>query len=206
MIGLSAYKTYLGLSLHFRKVSSYDGWKYSFNGKCTEDTFEKNKLIYHRYAALENKYPHKNDQLRFFYPAFKKFGFCKANDIALFTRTHNQFMKELDDKFDSYMKEIVQLGNTVGSIDELLGVYEQVPTIYNGYIEELISFDSLVILSLVIPSINRIVSDDSYLWNSLNEKLKFDSKFYKLYIDDSKLKELQQNTISILSEIWKLKR
>lgn len=206
MIGLSAYKTYLGLSLHFRKGSSYDGWKYSFNGKCTEETFEKNKSVYHRYAALESKHPHKNDQLRFFYPAFKKFGFCKSTDISCFTRANSQFIKEFDRVIETYTKEVVALGKQVNSIEELLGVYEQVPVIYNGYIEELISYDSLVIMSLAIPSINRIVSDECFLWNSLNRKLMFDSKFYKLYIQDSKLKEIQQNTVHALSAVWKLKR
>lgn len=206
MIGLSTYKTYLGMLLHFSKSNSYDGWTYNFNGKCTEENFEKKREIYHRYVSLENKFPNKNDQLRFFFPAFHYHGICKATDISRFTKSHARFIKELDTLIEIYYKEVVALGKQVSSIEELLGVYEQVPVIYNGYIEELISYDSLVIMSLAIPSINRIVSDECFLWNSLNRKLMFDSKFYKLYIQDSKLKELQQNTVHALSAVWKLKR
>lgn len=204
--GLTAYRTYLGMSLHFRR-GSYDGWQYNFNGKVNPDTYEANRAIVHRYASLESRYPTKNDQIKFFYPAFSK-GFMKANDISGFTKSYQQFNNMFEDLwYMQYGIELKQLGSYVSSIDELMGVANSLPTLYNAYIEEVVSYNSLILLSLAIPSINSLVSEEPFLWNSLNEKLKFDSKFYKLYLDETKtLKELKTNTIAILSDAWKLKR
>lgn len=206
-LGLSAYKTYLGLSLHFRR-GSYNGWNYNFNGKVKPETFEANRGLTHRYAALEANHPNKNDQIRFFYPAFRKFGFCKNTDISTFTRSYNEFVKEFQLMRTQYDIELKQVALKVSSIKEFMGLDEQVPFLYNCYIEKLITLDSLIILSLAIPDINTIVSKESFLWNSLIEKLKFDSGFYNLYfaLEENSIKKLKQNTIAILSDAWNIKR
>jgi hypothetical protein len=203
--GLGVYKTYLGMSLHFRK-GSYNGWDYNFNGKVKSETFEANRGLVHRYAALEAKHPNKNDQLRLFYPAFRKFGFCKNTDIACFTRSYNEFVKEFQLMPLQYEHELKQVAIKVSSIKEFMGLDDQVPFLYNCYIEKLISYDSLLILSLAIPELNTIVSKEAFLWNSLTEKLKFDSGFYNLYfaLEETSIKKLKQNTIAILSDAWNL--
>lgn len=205
--GITAYRTFLGLSLHFRR-GSYDGWIYNFNGKVKPETFEANKGIVYQYAAIETKFPNKNDQLRYFYPAFKKFGYCKASDIRAFGIAYTEFNNKFANLVEmDYGIELRNAASKVSSINHLIGLDGELPFLYNCYIEELISYDSLVILSLAIPEINTIVSKEPFLWNSLVEKLKFDSRFYNLYFnEENSIKQLKQNTIAILSDVWKLNK
>lgn len=200
--GITAYRTFLGLSLHFRR-GSYDGWNYNFNGKVKPETYEANKGIVYQYAAIEKKFPNKNDQLRYFYPAFKKFGYCKASDIRAFGVAYTEFNNKFANLVEmDYAIELRNIASKVSSINHLIGLDGELPFLYNCYIEELISYDSLAILSLAIPEVLQIKSQEPFLWNSFIEKLKFDSKFYNLYIES--LKELRQTTIRILKESWLL--
>lgn len=200
--GITAYRTFLGLSLHFRR-GSYDGWNYNFNGKVKPETYEANKGIVYQYAAIEKRFPNKNDQLRYFYPAFKKFGYCKASDIRAFGIAYTEFNNKFANLVEmEYGIELRNVASKVSSINHLIGLDGELPFLYNCYIEELISYDSLAILSLAIPEVLQIKSQEPFLWNSFIEKLKFDSKFYNLYIES--LKELRQTTIRILKESWLL--
>lgn len=200
--GITAYRTFLGLSLHFRR-GSYDGWNYNFNGKVKPETYEANKGIVYQYAAIEKRFPNKNDQLRYFYPAFKKFGYCKASDIRAFGVAYTEFNNKFANLVEmEYGIELRNVASKVSSINHLIGLDGELPFLYNCYIEELISYDSLAILSLAIPEVLQIKSQEPFLWNSFIEKLKFDSKFYNLYIES--LKELRQTTIRILKESWLL--
>ena len=202
--GYNAYRTFLGLSLHFRR-GSYDGWQYNFNGKCLKETYEKNRGLGHKFSAIERKYPTKEDQLRLFYPVFKKNGFVKATDYELAVRMNKLFVRDFDElKSKLFIQELEVVAKKVKNIHELLGVYNDTPLLYDCYIEELISYDSLVILSLVIPELNKVCSEEPFLWNSLVEKIKFDSKFYMLYLDQNELKTLKQNTIATLRSAWNI--
>lgn len=200
--GYEAYKTFLGMALHFRRAG-YNGWDYNFNGKVKPETYEANRTLVYRFSALETKYPSKNEQIKLLYPVFKKHGYVNATHVHLVYKAHKEFMKELDEQVERYYEELENIASRVNNIDELMGLYENLPVLYNGYIEKVISYESLVILSLAIPSINKICSSEPFLWNSLLEKLQFDSKFYKLYLN---IENIKQNTIETLMSTWKLQK
>lgn len=190
------------MSLHFRKTG-YDGWQYNFNGKCSPETFERNRGLMHRFRSIESKHPDKCDQIRYFYPAFAEYGFVKSDDIRKFELSYKEFVATTNSKLKFYEDELYSIAKLVNGIHELLGVYNQTPFIYDCYIEKRLSYDSLILLSLAIPDINNVCSEESFLWQTLIEKVNFDSKFYKLYIKD--LKTVKQNTIAVLKNAWNLK-
>lgn len=202
MEGLKAYKTYLGMVLHF-KNSGYDGWLYSFAGKCSPEKFDSQRQLKYQFAAIERNNPDKFDQIRYFYPAFAKHKFVKATDVRTFVRAY----KEFDQTFTFYQSELIGVASQTKNIEELVGVYNSLPMLYNAYLRGEASFEFLVLLSLVMPSINKIVADP-LVWPQFVDSLKFHGPFYKLYLDKSettKLETLKQNTVTILSEAWNLK-
>ena len=202
MNGLEAYKTFLGIGLHFR--GTVDGWKYNFSGKCKPETFAtKNRLVY-MYAKVERDHPTKLAQLMFYYPAFQAYGYVKPDAINLMMKAHKAFIKEFDDSLPSrhkdWLVELLTEGNLTDFFD-LFSCTEMLPKFYQLYADKQMTQLQAAILCLCVPELlNTIVSKEPIVFEAWKVKLEFDMKFIQLYISHPVLKQLRDATVEAFKQ------
>lgn len=197
MTGLAAYKTYLGMGLHFR--GNLDGWQYNFTGKCKQETFEKNKRVMYMYAKVEEDYPTKVEQIKYLYPAFKAMGYFKPDALMLVRREYVHFMKifgeDLTQRHQAWLTELLAEG-FIKDFADLFDTSEMLPKLYQLYSNKVMTYDAAVILCIVIPELlNTIVSQEPIVFETWKAKLQFDIKFVQLYISQPVLKQLRDATV-----------
>lgn len=197
MTGLAAYKTYLGMGLHFR--GNLDGWQYNFTGKCKPETFEKNKRVMYMYAKVERDYPTKAEQIKFFYPAWKEYGYLKPDAIGLMMKQHRAYMKgfgeDLPQRHQAWLTELLAEG-FIKDFADLFDTSEMLPKLYQLYSNKVMTYDQAVLLCIIIPELlNTIVSQEPIVFETWKAKLQFDIKFVQLYISQPVLKQLRDATV-----------
>lgn len=196
--GLEAYKTYLGMGLHFR--GNLDGWQYNFSGKCKPETFAAKTRLKYVYAKIERDHPTKLDQIKFFYPAMKAYGYVKPESVGLMMKVHRAFEKEFGYGLvsrhkawiEGMMKEHILL-----DFFELFACSEMLPKFYQLYAEKQMTHDQAVVLCLCVPELlNTIVSNEPFVYEAWKVKLEFDMKFMQLYINGPLLRQLKDATVA----------
>lgn len=199
MSGFEAYKTYLGMCLHYQ--GHINGWDYNFAGRCKEETYKKKKQLIHQYAKIERTHPTKVEQIKFFYPAFKQFGYVKPEATLLFTRKHHDFMVLMGNpdllvrKHGEWIKEMLDEG-FIKDFFDLFDVSEMLPKFYQLYNNKVMTHDQAVILCMVIPELlNTIVSQEPIVFETWKAKLQFDKQFFSLYISQPVLNQLKDATV-----------
>lgn len=201
MIGLEAYKTYLGMGLHFR--GNLDGWKYNFSGKCKPETFATKKRLMYMYAKIERDHPTKLDQIKFFYPAFKS-GYVKPDAVGMMHGCHTRFEKEFGYGLvsrhkawiEGMMKDAILL-----DFFEMFADGEMLPKFYQLYAEKCMTHDQAVVMCLVVPELlNTIVSNEPIVYEAWKVKLEFDMKFMQLYINGPLLRQLKDATVEAFKQ------
>lgn len=198
MNGLAAYKTYLGMSLHFR--GNLDGWQYNFTGKCKPETFEANKRVMWMYAKVEEDFPTKVEQIKYLYPAFKEMKYIKPDQLMVVRRQYVQFMKafgeDLPQRHQAWLTELLAEG-FIKDFADLFDTSEMLPKLYQLYSNKVMTYDAAVILCIVIPELlNTIVSQEPFVFEAWKVKLQFDMKFIQLYISQPVLKQLRDATVT----------
>lgn len=197
MLGLEAYKTYLGMSLHF--AGHIDGWQYNFTGKIKPETFAAKKRLTYMYAKIEREHPTKLDQIKFFYPAFKAYGFVKPDAVGLMTKAHRDFVKGFGEGMVTphadWIKEMLE-ECFLADFYELFECNDMLPRFYHLHSSKVMTYEQAVVMCIVIPDLlNTIVSQEPIVFETWKAKLLVDMKFYQLYISQPVLKQLKDATV-----------
>lgn len=197
MIGLEAYKTYLGMSLHFR--GNLDGWQYNFMGKCKPETFAAKKRLMYMYAKIEREHPTKLDQIKFFYPAFKEYGYVKPDAVGLMIKAHRAYLKgfgeDLVPNHTAWINEMLE-ECFLADFYELFECNDMLPRFYHLHSSKVMSHDQAALMCILIPELlNTIVSQEPIVFETWKAKLLFDMKFIQLYISQPVLKQLKDATV-----------
>ena len=95
-MGLKAYQIYCGLTNHFRPGSSYDGWKYGFKTRVTEETFNKKNSKW-QFIKIERDFPTDLELIKYMAPAFLKIGYINPTHAGRTLKTqHKLFLEDID--------------------------------------------------------------------------------------------------------------
>lgn len=201
MSGLAAYKTYLGMMLHF--TGAVDGWQYNFTGKVSMAKFESNKRLMYMYAAIERDFPTKLDQIRFFYPAFRAAGYVKADSVMYMRKLYRHHMKFYADPAKAYADEFNQLiaDDVIEDISDLLKNDGLFPNICELSNRGKLSQDMATLLFIVLPALNTITSNEPIVFESWKSKVLVDMKFIQLYISQPQLKGLGDATVAAIQTL-----
>lgn len=197
MLGLEAYKTYLGMSLHF--AGHIDGWQYNFTGKIKPETFAAKKRLTYMYAKIEREHPTKLDQIKFFYPAFKAYGFVKPDAVGLMTKAHRDFVKGFGEGMVTphadWIKEMLE-ECFLADFYELFECNDMLPRFYHLHSSKVMTYEQAVVMCIVIPELLDLVSNEPIVFETWKSKLQFDKKFVQLYISQPMLKQLRDVTVA----------
>ena len=201
MNGLEAYKTFLGMSLHFR--GNLDGWKYNFSGKCKPETFATKKRLMYMYAKIEREHPTKLDQIKFFYPAFSTC-YVKPDAVGMMMNCHKGFIKDVDDSLPTRHKDWLDGLLTEGNLSDFFDLFscnEMLPKLYQLYADKQMTQLQAAILCLCVPELlNTVVSKEPIVFEAWKVKLEFDMKFIQLYISHPVLKQLRDATVEAFKQ------
>lgn len=197
MHGIDAYKTYLGMSLHFQ--GHVDGWQYNFTGKIKPETFAAKKRLTYMYAKIEREHPTKLDQIKFFYPAFKAYGYVKPDAVGLMLKAHRDYLKGFGEGMvtahSAWIKEMFDEG-FLKDFYELFACSEMLPKFYQLYSSKVMTYEQAVLMCILIPELlNTIVSQEPIVFETWKAKLLVDMKFMQLYISQPVLKQLRDATV-----------
>lgn len=201
MNGLEAYKTFLGMGLHYR--GNIDGWKYNFSGKCKPETFAAKKRLVYMYAKIEREHPTKLDQIKFFYPAFNSC-YVKPDAVGMMYSCHKRFIETFDDtlpkRHQAWLTELLTNGH-ISDFFDLFACDGMLPKLYQLYSSKVVSYDAVVILCLCVPELlNTIVSNEPFVFEAWKVKLEFDMKFMQLYINGPLLRQLKDATVEAFKQ------
>lgn len=200
MTGISPFTTFSAMNLHFNK-SPYDGWKYGFKTRVNKDKFDADKALTFQFTAIERDYPTINEQLMYFYPAFNEFKYINVKNIRVIRTHYLSFKKRIDNLEETFSTELTKAVKNMKNVLDILDNSGTMPTIFNLYDSKQLSYDSIIILFLIIPELNNIVSKEPFLFDSWKSKIHFDMKFYSLFIAPSQLKVFKKLTINIFKNI-----
>jgi len=192
MRGLASYTVACGMSLHFNR-KGYDGWKYLFKTKMAQKSFLENRQTQFVYGAVESKYPTLIDQVRYFYPYFKRYGaWASKTNIRKFDIEYKKFTEYVENIEKIHLPELLNtLKLNVSSISELFQVDNLLPKIYRMVDEGVISYDQAVLLFLVIPDLNSTSSNEPFVFDAWKADITFDKKFLSVYISPPSLIAMQ---------------
>lgn len=196
MNGLEAYKTFLGMGLHYR--GNIDGWKYNFSGKCKPETFAAKKRLVYMFAKIEREHPTKLDQIKFFYPAFNS-GYVKPDAVSMMYGCHGKFLKDygfgLVAKHKAWLEGLRKDG-AIQNFFDLFACDEMLPKFYQLAAEKHMTHGQAVVLCLCVPELlNTVVSNEPIVFEAWKVKLEFDMKFMQLYISGPLLRQLKDATV-----------
>lgn len=199
-VGLSAYTTFNAMNLHFRK-GSYDGWKYNFKTHVNADNFQSNKTSLFQFAAIERTHTKLLEQIKYFYPAFAAFGYISSKNLRVVRLEYLSFMKKIDSIEETFASELEKVSKNMENILDLLDNSGTMPEIFNLYDTKQLSYSSIVILFMIIPELNKIVSREPFVFDDWKTQISFDMKFYGLYIAPTQRSKFKQITISTFNNI-----
>lgn len=192
MRGLSAYTVVCGMSLHFNR-KGYDGWKYMFKTRMAEKSFLENRQTQFVYAAVESKYPGLVDQVKYFYPYFRRYGaFASKTNIRKFDEEYKKFTEYVKNIENSHLPELINtLKLKISSISDLAQVDNLLPKVYQLFDDKVISYDQAVLLFMVFPDLNSTSSNEPFVYDVWKKNISFDKKFFSLYISPPSLIAMQ---------------
>jgi len=195
MKGLTAYQTFCGMSAHYRG-GAYDGWLYNFKTRVSADKYAANKAIVYQYAAIERNFPVLCDQLKFFYPAFAKAGFVKADNVRFMHTCYREYMAYVDNIVPTFSRAMEKLKSGVDNFAELFENGGTLPRIYELVDSGVIVYRDAVILFLAVPQLNNVYSNEPFVFAPWKAKIAADKKFVSLYIDADTLATLRQVVVT----------
>jgi hypothetical protein len=180
---------------HFHR-GSYDGWKYDFKTRVTEENYRsKGKATEYQFAAIERDNPTLIEMLKFYYPAFSKYGSIrpvKIRNIHIENKAFVEKMGVIELKLQTTIKAI---RGEVKKFSDLFDSSELLPKIYQLYSQGVIDDDAIVILFLIIPDLNKIVSKEPFVFDAWKKEIVFNRPFYSLYIDQPTINRLREFTL-----------
>jgi hypothetical protein len=94
------------------------------------------------------------------------------------------------------MKEHILL-----SFFELFACSEMLPKFYQLYAEKHMTHDQAVVLCLVVPELLDVVSNEPIVFEKFKTQLRFDMKFFGLYINAELMRQLKDATVSAFKQV-----
>jgi hypothetical protein len=164
----------------------YDGWKYGFKKKIDET---KQIPWEWQFRAIEREYPTTTELVRYYYPSFATGNIKPVPGIM--KKMHQNFIKTLEQT----IRDWDNLLELFSSFQELHSQGVVLPRIYEVWESNKVSFESKVLMFLVIPTLNRIVSAEPYVWQKVKTEIEFHKRFYSMYISADLIKDLQLRTL-----------
>jgi len=182
MRGLSAFETVCALQLHMMR-KGYDGWTYNFRTKSALTRFNKNVQTKFAYSKIEQEYPDKISQLKFFYPFMSKNSF-KINllNIRKMTIDYNNFISYIDEIELHFRNLCSSIAKELGSLDRIFDQGDVFPVIYQLFDCKLVTIDQVVLLFLIMPDLNSTSSNEPFVYDKWKADILFNKKFLSLYI------------------------
>lgn len=184
-VGYDSYKTHTALNLHFSK-GNYDYFKYNGNVKVSVNKFNANGFRW-SYAAISKKYP---KTFYWFYLAYKQLGFKYAKPKMLMQCLRNKLIDVqytmlsehtfLDTVFKTELETIREVYISNNNSNEMY------PLVYNLYIDNIISLETLLLINEVADDIFfESNSKDIVSWplicNNMNRITGFIRTIFDLY-------------------------
>jgi hypothetical protein len=184
MNGYNAYKTYNALKLHFMR-KGYDGWKYNFRNRVPSyEDFRRQGQSFFVFQKIEKENPTLKDQLRFFYPKFKIDGpYQNHIDYRLFDTFRRNFQFNLGEKFDSEIELLAQMSRDYKM--NIMKCDNDLPNLYLLTERGNFSNETVILLFLLIPQLNRIVSKERFIFDQWKSEILFNVPFYNLFVTET---------------------
>lgn len=196
--GLSAFETFTAMKLHFMR-KSYDGWIYNFKTKSIPKEIHKNVQMQYAYESLSRTYPSQIELIKFLYPAFKTYGYgCKPLAIIQMRKIHANFITFIEN-FDNEIESLYTLlVSELGSVSKIMDSSGTLPVIYELVNDSIITYEQAVLLFLVFPGLNKVSSNEPFVFERFKTDIEFDKRFFSLYISAPSIKKAQSVALDYL--------
>lgn len=189
------WSTYMACTLHFKKGSKYDAFKFNFKGpRCKRETFMNHHQRY-SFEKLATKYKNKNTAIEYFVSNLLEgnswIGSMTDDAHARWTAR----VQSIDYIFSNNMKTALSHGC---SFDDLFRPKEngEMPYIYDQYVNGSFPIETLVILNLLVgytSRINKTVSDPLEMISDISNYIIAYTPFLRSKINVKKHKETVLN-------------
>jgi hypothetical protein len=195
-----AWSVYTAMTLHFRKDSSYDAFRFNFKGpRCKRETFMAHRQRY-TFEKIARAYTSKNATIEYFLANLLEGNtwIGSMNDDA-YVQWQGR-VQRMDYDFRSALSD---LSNTASSFDSIIKpqTREDLPPIYLAYTRGKLSIETLVILDHLVnytSSINKFVSDPLEIVSDITYRVSSYKPFIKSKIDTMKAK---QNVLNLFTSV-----
>jgi hypothetical protein len=197
-----AWSIYTAMSLHFRKDSSYDAFRFNFKGpRCKRETFMAHRQRY-AFEKVARAYPHKNSVIEYFLANLLDGNtwIGSMNDDSYIGWQGR--VQRMDYDFRSALSD---LSNNASSFDSIIkpDSREDMPRIYLAYTQGKLSIETLVILDTLVnytSSINKFVSDPLEIVSDITYRVARYKPFLKSKIDLGKAKQNVLNSFTYVNK------
>jgi hypothetical protein len=188
------------MTLHFRKDSSYDAFRFNFKGpRCKRETFMAHRQRY-AFEKIARAYPYKNTTIEYFLA-----NLLDGNTWigSMSDESYVQWQGRVQRMDYDFRSAISDLSNTVSSFDAIIKpqTREDLPPIYLAYTRGKLSIETLVILDRLVnytSSINKFVSDPLEIVSDITYRVSRYKPFIKSKIDVMKAK---QNVLNLFTSV-----
>jgi hypothetical protein len=197
-----AWSVYTAMSLHFRKDSSYDAFRFNFKGpRCKRETFMAHRQRY-AFEKIARAYPNKNSTIEYFLANLLDgntwIGSMNDDSYAGWQGR----VQRMDYDFRSAMSD---LSNNASSFDSIIkpSLREDMPPIYQAYTRGKLPIETLVILDTLVnytSSINKFVSDPLEIVSDITYRVSRYKPFLRSKIDVSKAKQNVLNSFTYVNK------
>lgn len=186
-----AWSIYTAMSLHFRKDSSYDAFRFNFKGpRCKRETFMSHRQRY-SFERIARAYPSKNSTIEYFLS-----NILEGNNWigSMNDECYVQWQGRVQRMNYDFRSAMSDLSNNVSSFDSIIKpqTKEDLPPIYLAYTRGKLSIETLVILDYLVnytSNINKFVSDPLEIVSDITYRVASYKPFLKSKIDVTKAKE-----------------
>jgi hypothetical protein len=176
-----AFEVFQAMQLHFMK-KGYDGWKYGFRKKIKTDEIP----FKWQFAAIEREYPTVNELVKFYYPTFLNGSFKPK--IASIRPNHKAFIMKLEHIKIDFPEALARFRD----FKDLHGQGVVLPRLYEEYQNNKIDYETIVVMFLVIPTLNKVVSNEPFVYEKFKAKVDFDKRFFSMYLSVDTINLLRQ--------------
>lgn len=195
-----AWSIYTAMTLHFRKDSSYDAFKFNFKGpRCKRETFMTHRQRY-AFERVARAYPNKNTAIEFFLSnLLEGNNWIGGMTDEAYVRWQGRIQR-MDYDFRTVMSSYANHGLKFDRIlvPESSG---EMPIIYKQYTLGKVPIESLVILDYLVDftsSINKFVDDPLELVSDITYHIARYKPFLRSKID---LVKAKQNVLNLFTSV-----
>lgn len=187
-----SYRTFLGMQAHFNKNTPYDGWKYGFKTRVSEEMLKRNRSQLFSYEKIDRDHKTVLDQVRFFYPSFRN-GYVKSSMVKAIYTNHKMFMAQVADVKEKFTAMLENFSKQMTKVSDILGLTGDLPNVYlysqrGGYSEKDIC---LILLFLAIPELNKVVSQEPFVYDNWKKVIDFHKPFISIYFNEADLESVK---------------